>query len=301
MKLRDIIAIVLLVAVALGGKLYRDGLEDPPSQRRPDPRSFEPPVASLPERPADNGITLPPESRRDSAIIVEVEAKRNNATGTAFSINGDGVWVTARHVTDSCDLVGLRKVDGRLVRVSRVSAQPDADISILWTRGGAPALAVIDPQLLVGQDGYSFGFPKGDPGDVYGRVIGRNRMLARGHYNTDEPIVAWTQLRRIPDIGTDLSGISGGPWVNAAGEVIGVHVAGAPRRGRSYSTAPRTLKAAIGRASIRPQADPADLPQTSSLTPSRFGAFGKALRQQQTVAQVVCLVGEKWRRSAQRG
>ena len=102
----------------------------------------------------------------------------------------------------------------------------------------------------MGDDGYSFGFPKGSPGAVYGKVLGRARMQTRGRYRKDEPVLVWTQIRRVPDLGTDLRGISGGPWVDKAGNVIGVHVAGAPRRGRSYSTAPRTLLAAIEKRSI---------------------------------------------------
>ena len=119
---------------------------------------------------------------------------------------------------------------------------------------------VIRPRLRIEDDGYSFGFPQGSPGDVYGKVIGRGRMLTRGRYRKDEPVVAWTQIRRIPDVGADLSGISGGPWVDAAGDVIGVHVAGSPRRGRSYSTAPRTLLTAIRQSGVRAGKDPRSHP-----------------------------------------
>ena len=123
-------------------------------------------------------------------------------------------------------------------------------------------------------------------------------MLARGRYNTDEPVVAWTQIRRVPDIGTDLSGISGGPWINARGEVVGVHVAGAPRRGRSYSTTPRNLLNAIRSSGVRPDAESGTLPDSATLNPRQFEQYGNALRRQLTVAKVVCLVGEKWKRMA---
>ncbi len=300
MKFRDVLALIVLISVAIGGKVYRDGIDNPPTERRPDPRLFEPRVARAPDlrvpKPRDEGPVLPRESPNDPALMVKSETKRNSATGTAFSINRDGIWFSARHVTNGCDVVGLEKSGGRLVRVLRVSEYPRADISILWTRGGSPAMPVVDPTLRVGQPGYSFGYPKGDPGDVYAKIIGRNRMLARGRYNTDEPVIAWTQLRRVPDIGSDLSGISGGPWVNTAGEVIGIHVAGAPRRGRSYSTAPRTMQEAIGRSGVRPEADSGDLPSSAALTPRQFQTYGQQLRRQLTVAKVICLVGERWRR-----
>lgn len=297
MRLRDIIAVLLLVAVAIGGKIYRSGLEDPPAQRRPDPGLFAP-RGEARAPPPDAGQPLPPESGRDPAFIVNVQEKESDAVGTAFSVNRSGVWVTARHVTDGCDLVGLQKSDGKLVRVRRIAQQPDSDISMLWTRGGTPALPVVDPSLKIGEDGYSFGFPRGEPGDVHARVLGRRTMMARGRYDTEEPVVAWTQIRRVPDRGAHLGGISGGPWINASGEVVGVHVAGAPRRGRSYSTAPRSLEAAFGRSGVHPAGDPGDLPTATALTPDGFPSYGDALRRQLTVAKVICLVGERWRRLA---
>lgn len=298
MKFRDIFAMALLVVLAVAGKIYgTDPSSDAPSERRPDPGKFAPAArAEVTEPPRGSGRELPPESFNDPRLIVEVEDKTQSATGTAFSINRSGVWITARHVTDDCDVVALEARGGKLVRTRRIAAQDYADISVLWTGGGGPAIPVIDPTLRIGQDGYSFGYPKGSPGDVHARLIGRGKMLARGRYRSDEPVVAWTQIRRIPDRGADLSGISGGPWVNTNGEVIGVHVAGAPRRGRSYSTAPRTLLQAIRDTKVRPAASKGDLPPKSDLTPNRFARYGNDLRQRQTVAKVICLVGEKWRR-----
>jgi serine protease Do len=303
MKLRDIIAIGFMVILAIGGRLMSGG--DSGGERRPDPRQFAPPVAVAPppETPRGSGRALPPESFGDPRFIVEVGDRQGPSTGTAFSVNRSGVWITARHVTDGCDIVGLQRTNGRLVRVRRIQQEANSDISVLWTGGGTPALPIVEPQIRVGEDGYSFGFPKGSPGDVHAHVLGRGRMLARGRYNTDEPVVAWTQVRRVPDIGTDLSGISGGPWVNNRGEVIGVHVAGAPRRGRSYSTAPRSLLAAIRSSGVRPEADSGSMPDSQTLNPRQFDRYGDALRGQLTVAKVACLVGEKWKRMAaeQRG
>ena len=301
MKLRDIIAIAILIVVAVGGRIMSEspppGAENP---RRPDPRQFEPSdgLRPAPETPRGAGRFLPEESARDPRLIVEVGDKPGSSVGTAFSIDRSGVWITAHHVTSGCDLVGLQKSNGRLVRVRQVSERPDADISILRTRGGTPQMNVVRPRLRIGDDGYSFGFPQGSPGDVHGKVIGRGRMLTRGRYRKEEPVVAWTQVRRIPDMGSDLSGISGGPWVNASGDVIGVHVAGSPRRGRSYSTDPRSLLAAISQVGIRVSADPRSQPPAAALTPGRFNAYGDYLRRELIVAKVVCLVGERWRRVA---
>jgi serine protease Do len=299
MKLRDIIALGFIVILAIGGRLMSSGTSGG-DERRPDPRQFSPrvAVAPQPETPRGAGQLLPSESFNDPRFIVEVGDKQSPSTGTAFSVNRSGVWISARHVTDGCDIVGLKQNSGRLIRVRRVQHEGNSDISVLWTGGGTPAMPIVQPQIRIGDDGYSFGFPKGNPGDVHARVLGRGRMLARGRYQTDEPVVAWTQVKRVPDIGTNLSGISGGPWVNARGEVIGVHVAGAPRRGRSYSTAPSSLLAAIRTSGVRPVADSSALPNSQSLNPRQFNQYGDGLRRQQTVAKVICLVGEKWKRLA---
>jgi S1-C subfamily serine protease len=285
-----------MVLMAIGGRIMSGG--DDSGERRPDPRTFRPPVANgpAPGQSTSAGRLLPQASFSDPRFIVRIGDKAGNSSGTAFSIDQSGVWITARHVTDGCDIVGVEQANGKLVRVRRIAQQGNTDIAVLWTGGGTPAMPIINPQIRVGQSGYSFGFPKGSPGDVYAQVLGRGRMLARGRYQTDEPVVAWTQIKRVPDRGADLSGISGGPWVNSRGEVIGVHVAGAPRRGRSYSTAPSSLLTAIQNIGIRPEASSGNLPPTRELNPRGFAKYGKSLRRQQSVAKIVCLVGERWRR-----
>ena len=86
--------------------------------------------------------------------------------------------------------------------------------------------------------------------------------------------------------------------MNARGEVVGVHVAGSPRRGRSYSTAPRLLIDAVRSSGASTfgliEADSAK----ARLNPVRFADYGTRLRRDLIVAKVVCLVGEKWRRLA---
>ena len=286
MRTIDILALVLVAVVAIGGKIFAGGGEGAaPDERRPDPRGFAP------------GHAVPAPAHPDEpTIVVTIEERKQNSTGTAFSVDRSGVWITARHVTDGCDTVALQPHDGRPVRARRVDAHGFADISVLWTRGGAAAMPLARPRPQEGQDGYSFGFPKGLPGDVHGQVIGRGRMLSRGRYRTAEPVVAWAHVRRVPDRGPYLGGISGGPWVNSDGEVVGVHVAGSKRRGRSFSTTLGTLRRALADSGVRPTAESRARPAASRLSPRGFAGYGDDLRRQTTVAKVLCLVGERWRR-----
>lgn len=307
MKFRDVLAMAVLVIGAILSRLYYSGEGD--VGRRPDPRQFRPPPQAQAEPPAaeerplppsgaEEGPVLPPASRRDPGVMIEAAAVKTTSSGTAFSVNRDGTWVTARHVTDRCDRVVLQTGERRFVRVRRVEPEPGTDISVLWTQGGAPALPVTDPELRRGQEGFSFGFPQGEPGDVYAELMGRRRILHTGRHRSAEPAVAWSHVRRVPDRGANLSGISGGPFVDRAGRVIGVHVAGSPRRGRSYSTAPESLFAALRRSGARAEADPVPRSEAASLSGTRFPEYGRRLRARVSVAKVVCLVGERWRRGA---
>ncbi len=286
MRVWDVIALVLMVALAAFGKLQYAGTGAPP-ERRPVPIATRPPAASA-----------PPVSPRDPVINVNLEDKQSPSVGTAFSVARSGVWITARHVADGCDKMALRRTERSVMRVRRILHSPYADISVLWTGRGAPPLPVIRRAPGRGQDGYSFGFPKGDPGDVHARVIGRRTMRIGGRYRTRETVIAWTHIRRVPDRGAHLGGISGGPWVDGNGRVIGVHIAGAPRRGRSYSAAPESLLATMKQAGVAAGGQAGR--KSQAVTAADFHRVGDMLRNQLTVAKVYCLVGERWRGRSRR-
>ena len=300
MRLWDKLALVALVVLAIIGKVVGDSDSD--TARRPDPGQFAPP--SVPDTPPSvpptaRGPALDPGTPDPGGVLVPVGDKQSSSSGTAFSIDSGGVWITARHVTDGCDRVVLQKAHREFVRVRRVAHHPNADISILWTRGGVPALPLLKNPPHQNQDGYSFGFPKGEPGDVHAKVIGRTKMRQRGRYRTNEPVVVWTHIRRVPDRGAHLGGISGGPWVNAQGRILGVHVAGNPRRGRSYATAPSSLRAAFSQAGFSDKVAHGKQ-EKISVTPRNFPAVGNQLRKKLVVAKVLCLVGERWRKQSRR-
>jgi len=94
----------------------------------------EPPISP------ELGPMLPSDSPRDEIVLVDV-APRQSGMGTAFSINDKGLWLTARHVVDSCDSVGLRIGMGRVVRVDAQIVQ-NSDLAVLrsdWDRRPLPA------------------------------------------------------------------------------------------------------------------------------------------------------------------
>jgi len=282
MRIWDILAVAVLIVLALVGKYSPSKQTGPHEGRRLPIQNAQPP----------NTNTSPPGPDGGPVFSITLEDTQRSSTGTAFSVSKNGMWVTARHVADGCDKIALQKAKRSFVRVRRVWHHPNADISILQTNGGTPPFPGIEKRIARGQDGYSFGFPKGKPGDVHARVIGQRTMAVRGRYSTREPVIAWTQIRRVPDKGTHLGGISGGPWINTNGQIIGVHVAGAPRRGRSYSSTPQSLIYILQQAGV----DIKGIGEGTRrvLVNNRdFPIIGGQYRRRLTVAKIYCLVGER--------
>lgn len=233
----------------------------------------EPPISP------ELGPMLPSDSPRDEIVLVDV-APRQSGMGTAFSINDKGLWLTARHVVDSCDSVGLRIGMGRVVRVDAQIVQ-NSDLAVLrsdWDRRPLPA--DLENQRQIGEIGYFFGFPQGKPGEVVGSLISRNRMKVRGRYTNDEAVLAWSELGRSRGLSGSLGGLSGAPVLDKDGEIIGVVSAESPRRGRIYSVAPRYLRGII--------TDPGTTIEPLSL--ETYGVGADRLRRDRRVAQVICLV-----------
>lgn len=287
--------VVLFLAVAFGQQLLEPGgpskprIESTPrgyeeenvrSQRRPDPRRYE-------RDRGWRGPVLPPPSRQDPVMIINLAEEKRNSTGTAFSIDRNGTWMTARHVVDGCREVFLITAPRRGMKVSRVWIDRRSDLAFLRTRSGRTPMQFRAEPLAQNLKGFHFGYPKGRPGDVSSVLLGRRRMRVIGRYRTEEPVVAWAETRRIPDTEGHLGGISGGPAVDSQGRIVGVTVAGSKRRGRVYTTAPVAMREALARARLSAQTARGPV---MSVNAGDFNSVGRRLRRSLTVAQVYCRV-----------
>jgi S1-C subfamily serine protease len=233
-----------------------------------------------PAPPPELGAMLPRESPRDATVIVDLEPNPSSSVGTAFVIDESGRWLTARHVVDGCDKVGLKIGTGTGLRTS-YQTSPDSDTAILradWRRDPLPTDLYTQRQL--GEYGYFIGFPQGKAGEVIGSLMGRNKMIIRGRYRTEEPILAWTEVGRSRGLKGSLGGLSGGPVMDSDGEVIGLVAAESPRRGRIYTVAPKTLKDLVRDTKTEPV--PID---TDS-----YGKSADRYRRNRQIAQVMCFV-----------
>lgn len=239
---------------------------------------------ALPDAPT-TGSFLPPPSQYDPAVLVEVGPVASGM-GSAFAISPDGWWLTARHVVDGCEAVGLIVSRGAAARVVDVKRALFADIALLKTESAPAALAIdtSERSFQVGQRAFHVGFPQGRPGEAYSRLIGRETLIARGRYDIEEPVLAWAELGRTSGLRGSLAGISGGPALSSNGQVIGVTVAESARRGRIYTAAPSSILRLLRVEQIEAQGAPAE-----RLTPDNYGQASDDLRRNLAVAQVVCV------------
>ncbi|MFN0313906.1 MAG: serine protease [Burkholderiales bacterium] len=274
--------LLFLISFAAGIMLYGTDQTDGP--RRP---RVELPVQGdgKPYRSERTVPLLPPPSRGDPVIDVEGGRHGGSSVGSAFAMHESGIWLTARHVVDGCKIVAVR---GRFgwARVQVVWLHPRADLAIFRTRGAPTHFELSGAPVRQGMEGYAMGYPQGRPGSVRGLLIGRTQMRSPELYAGTAATLAWAEAARAPAIGGSLGGISGGPVLDEAGNVLGVIVAELPRRGRFETLAPEVLQEVAMNTQLLPRGRAA--PDSLALDANNFGRVGDQLRAQFTVAQMGC-------------
>lgn len=243
---------------------------------------------TLPGQQTEAGAFLPPPSEFDPQVLVEVGPVASGL-GSAFAISEDGWWLTARHVVDGCERVGLIVSRGAAAPVRDVKRALFADIALLRTDSAPTALAVdtSERNFQIGQRAFHIGFPQGRPGEAYSRLIGRQTLVARGRYDVEEPVLAWAELGRTSRLRGSLAGMSGGPALGSNGQVIGITVAESIRRGRIYTAAPSSIMRLLRVEQVRADGLPAP-----RFSPDNYGQEADDLRRSLAIAQVVCVARE---------
>lgn len=181
--------------------------------------------------------------------------------GSGFVVSSDGLIVTAAHVVGGMPVVNAVFVDGSVARAELVGADEAVDIAVFRTTPGKPlkALSLADSnQVRSGQPVVLIGAPYGLMGTATSGIVSMvNRQLgeaAPGGMGEERfadgalsgPVVAYIQ--------TDAaltSGGSGGPMLNAAGQVIGLATAresrGDPGAAISFAIPSNVVKAVVDR------------------------------------------------------
>jgi len=247
------------------------------------------PTVEAPKGPAvllPDGAALP---QQEGVVVVELDAEVHSGVGTAFAVDGAGTYVTARHVIDGCQEVFFVSPHGGLEEVSSFVSERNRDFAIVKARGqNGFHVVLVDEEVPRGSEGFMMGFPQGDPADVRATVIGRTEMRSTGRYRMREPVIAWVERERRPGFTGSLQGISGGPVFDDAGNVVGTVVAGAPRRGRVYTTHPHVFD----ETGLLEDSKRGRTPTLrDGIDGNNYHSIGKALRASGAIKQVYCKVG----------
>ena len=297
MRRLDWIALLLIIAVAVGGEILGGGGEVPEnrSPRRPDPELFAPKVWDAETRAwLDQGGAAKHPGRQGAFPIpaegiIEETARRGSSTGSAFSVSSRGYWLTARHVVEGCDQTYLQTGIGEAILVQRTAIHPTADVALIFTDGAPQGLPVAAARMG-SKESFSVGFPQGQPGAVHGRFLGEMTMRHTGQRRYRERVYAWSIVSAIPRQFESLGGLSGGAVFDGAGRIIGIVQAEQPRRGRFMTARPIAYREILDLAGVTVPviSQPAS---TAVISEANYEASARRLITSLRVAKVLCRVG----------
>jgi serine protease Do len=163
---------------------------------------------SIPD-PPDSPFEFGPRNERDNP---------HRGAGTGFIIDADGSILTNNHVVDHAERIIVKLSDGRTFRARPVGADPDTDIALIKIDGqaGLPVAPLGDSaSLRMGEWVCAIGNPLGYEHTV---TVGVVSYLGRKLF--DMSLDNYIQTDAAINFGN-----SGGPLLNARGEVIGINAA----------------------------------------------------------------------------
>ncbi len=159
----------------------------------------------------------------DAGQVVQVPA---NSLGTGFLVHRDGYVVTNNHVIERAREISVELADGHTYPARVVGADPDADLAVLHIDAGRPLPVLTlgaSSDLMIGEPVIAVGNPLGLSHSVSTGIVS---ALHRDINPAEGGRPGGEVLRDV--IQTDAAinkGNSGGPLLNAYGQVIGINSA----------------------------------------------------------------------------
>src|SRR4051812_14738996 len=174
-------------------------------RRRRGPRPGPPDSPDQFEPPFDFGMPRDRDTPRRGA-------------GTGFIIDADGSILTNNHVVERAERITVKLADGRTARARLIGADPDTDIALIKidNQTGLPVAPLGDSSSLrMGEWVCAIGNPLGYEHTV---TVGVVSFLGRKLF--DMSLDNYIQTDAAINFGN-----SGGPLINARGEVVGINAA----------------------------------------------------------------------------
>jgi len=158
-----------------------------------------------------------------AVAVVRTVVEDRQGTGTAFAISRDGLALTAAHVVRRADRISVEFEPGRRLAARVVGYDARRDVALLRAEAGAASvLRLADASALqVGEPVAVISNPRGRP-----KVLSTGALLDVGL--SLPGLVPGILIRVSAEVAP---GSSGGPVLNARGEVVGVVVAVSARPG----------------------------------------------------------------------
>jgi serine protease Do len=152
----------------------------------------------------------------------EIRKVPAGSLGSGFIVHPDGYIVTNNHVIDRAREIQVELLDGRKLPADLISADPESDLAVLRIHSDKPLPAIQlgdSSDLLVGEPVIAVGNPLGFSHSVSSGIVS---ALHRDLKADDGQVILGDLIQTDAAIN---HGNSGGPLLNAYGQVIGISTA----------------------------------------------------------------------------